>query len=240
MLQQNCEEFAWNLSRLSSADEIWAASCDYFAEQGFDGVFYADIAGPAQNIRTNIDASWMEAENDPDYAKRDPFFRHACNDASVKPTGALFLSEHPYLDDDERRFIMNAGESGLRAGLALPVRLRDQNGLCGWHVLSSHGRALVDQHRRHGLAQLRFAALFSHTQMQQLRVHPKRDCPLSGREVECLQWLASGLRTKEIARKTDLSPATVEFHLRNARFKLGATTREHALAIALRDRHISL
>ncbi|KFB10977.1 helix-turn-helix transcriptional regulator [Nitratireductor basaltis] len=240
MLQQNCEEFAWEISQLRTPDDVWDASCAYFAEQGFDGVFYADINGCSQKIRTNIDASWMSADDDPNYAARDPFFRHACNDASVKPTGALFLSEHPYLDDEERRFISNAGDTGLRAGLALPVRVRDQAGLCGWNILSSHGRALVDQHRRHSLAQLRFAALFSHTQMQQTAAAPVSASPLTGREMECLQWLACGMRTKEIARKTELSPATVEFHLRNARFKLGASTREHALALALRDGHITI
>lgn len=62
---------------------------------------------------------------------------------------------------------------------------------------------------------------------------------LSPREREVLLWLASGLRTAEIAHRMGIEPVTVGLHLQGARRKLGARTREQALAIALRDRHIS-
>ena len=62
---------------------------------------------------------------------------------------------------------------------------------------------------------------------------------LSPRESEALLWLASGLRTAEIAHRMGIEPVTVGLHLRGARKKLGARTREQALAIALRDGHIA-
>lgn len=58
---------------------------------------------------------------------------------------------------------------------------------------------------------------------------------LSQREAECLSLLAQGLRTQRIAERMAISPATVEFHFKNARRKLGAHTREHALAISVRN-----
>ncbi|WP_299482474.1 helix-turn-helix transcriptional regulator [uncultured Roseibium sp.] len=57
--------------------------------------------------------------------------------------------------------------------------------------------------------------------------------PLTVRECECLRELAHGERPQRIAATLGIAPITVDFHIRNARRKLGARTREHAIAIAL-------
>jgi DNA-binding CsgD family transcriptional regulator len=62
---------------------------------------------------------------------------------------------------------------------------------------------------------------------------------LSGRERECLLWLASGLRYDGIADRLGISEWTVMFHLKNARTKLGAATNEQALAKAILQGAIS-
>lgn len=59
---------------------------------------------------------------------------------------------------------------------------------------------------------------------------------LSPRESEVLDLMADGLKTEEIAQRLVLSPQTVETHVRNLKRKLGARTRVHALAIALKHR----
>ena len=56
---------------------------------------------------------------------------------------------------------------------------------------------------------------------------------LTHREVQCLQQLAVGERPQRIAALLGIAPITVEFHIRNARRKLGAKTREHAIAIVV-------
>ena len=58
---------------------------------------------------------------------------------------------------------------------------------------------------------------------------------LSRRDRQCLTLLAQGLRTQRIAERIAISPATVEFHFKNARKKLGALTREQALAISVQN-----
>jgi DNA-binding CsgD family transcriptional regulator len=60
-----------------------------------------------------------------------------------------------------------------------------------------------------------------------------RKGPLSKREREVLEMLAEGLNGAEIAEKLFLSPETVRTHVRNAMAKLGASTRSHAVALAL-------
>jgi DNA-binding NarL/FixJ family response regulator len=60
------------------------------------------------------------------------------------------------------------------------------------------------------------------------------DAPLSEREREILQLLAGGLHTEEVAGRIGLSAETVKSDTKRAIGKLGADTRVHAVAIALR------
>jgi DNA-binding CsgD family transcriptional regulator len=67
-----------------------------------------------------------------------------------------------------------------------------------------------------------------------------RSFTLSTREREVLTLLALGDDGEKIAADLFISPATVRTHIQNARHKLGATTRAHAIALALRDHEISI
>ena len=58
--------------------------------------------------------------------------------------------------------------------------------------------------------------------------------PLTPRETEVLQMLASGLGNKEIAAKLTISEHTVKFHVASILGKLGAATRTEAVSIGIR------
>ncbi|HKW34029.1 MAG TPA: response regulator transcription factor [Candidatus Acidoferrum sp.] len=58
--------------------------------------------------------------------------------------------------------------------------------------------------------------------------------PLTPRESEVLQMLASGLGNKEIAAKLAISEHTVKFHVASILGKLGASTRTEAVSIGIR------
>ena len=62
--------------------------------------------------------------------------------------------------------------------------------------------------------------------------------PLTRREVEILQMLANGLKTKAIALRLHVSPATVSNHVQNILRKLAAHSRLEAVAYARRPRLI--
>ncbi|WP_299024353.1 LuxR C-terminal-related transcriptional regulator [uncultured Sulfitobacter sp.] len=64
--------------------------------------------------------------------------------------------------------------------------------------------------------------------------------PLSARETDVLRWLACGFRNDQIALKAGIAEVTVRKHLLSARRKLRASTREQAVAIAIRDGWITL
>jgi NarL family two-component system response regulator YdfI len=58
--------------------------------------------------------------------------------------------------------------------------------------------------------------------------------PLTPRESEVLQMLASGLGNKEIASRLSISEHTVKFHVASILGKLGASTRTEAVSIGIR------
>lgn len=58
---------------------------------------------------------------------------------------------------------------------------------------------------------------------------------LSRREREILELVSKGMSTDEVAENLGLSAHTVRTHVKNAMRKLEATTRAHAVAIALRE-----
>lgn len=63
---------------------------------------------------------------------------------------------------------------------------------------------------------------------------------LSVREQDVLRYLAAGLRNNAIARKLGIAEITVRVHLTAARRKLGAATREQAIALAIRTGQLHL
>jgi PAS domain S-box-containing protein len=63
---------------------------------------------------------------------------------------------------------------------------------------------------------------------------------LSPREREILGLLARGLTGEQIADRLVLSPETIRTHIRNAREKLGASTRVEAVTMALLAQEIKL
>jgi LuxR family quorum sensing-dependent transcriptional regulator len=61
---------------------------------------------------------------------------------------------------------------------------------------------------------------------------------LSPREREVLTWVADGKSAWEIGMILNISKRTADEHVKTAARKLGVRNRSHAVAIALKDRHI--
>jgi DNA-binding NarL/FixJ family response regulator len=65
-----------------------------------------------------------------------------------------------------------------------------------------------------------------------------RDVHLNDREIETLTWVARGKTSLEISQILNLSKRTVDFHIDNARNKLGVSTRTEAAIKAVTGRLI--
>ena len=72
-----------------------------------------------------------------------------------------------------------------------------------------------------------------HEALRRLGVVPKAGSSLTPKETEVLKWVKQGESTWDISTILGISERTVKFHVGNIMQKLDATTRTHAVAIAL-------
>ena len=124
---------------------------------------------------------------------------------------------------------------GLHAGFTIPDRSAGDFkliSLCG-------DNADLDPRDR---AALHFAGLEAMNRMHDLGVRPRGAAgpSLTGRERECLQWIAAGKSDWEIGCILSISEKTVNSHVEHAKHKLGATTRAQAVVMALRCGAVAL
>jgi len=78
----------------------------------------------------------------------------------------------------------------------------------------------------------------------QALVHQSTDSPkvgsdLTGREREVLGLLSMGLSNQQIAEQLVITRATVKFHARSIRAKLGTATRTETVVLALQNRLVN-
>jgi DNA-binding NarL/FixJ family response regulator len=135
-------------------------------------------------------------------------------------------------DDPERRVVLYTGSSDeelLFSGL--------DSGARGYALKDGSPRELVD-----ALAQVAGGGSYVDPRLRPAllsRRATERLPSISNREREILDLLAQGLTGEAVAVRLVISAETVKTHIRNAMNKLEATTRVHAIAIALREGYIS-
>jgi LuxR family transcriptional regulator, activator of conjugal transfer of Ti plasmids len=145
-------------------------------------------------------------------------------------------SPSPAASEEERRLFGEAEEFGIECGLSFPIHDgRRHPALLSFAYPRRQGplSATIEKH-------LHLAALYFHVHARpKLEASGTPRFPLLSRaEASCLQWIARGKRSADIAEILDLSQHAVLWHLRSAKRKLGANTLSQAVAAALHDRMI--
>ncbi len=136
----------------------------------------------------------------------------------------------------EKEFMGEAATFGLVQGVTLGVK-------CGAQPvgsLFSFSGPRMGEHARH-LTLLE--SLVPHLHQALLRVAllpPAADPMLSSREREVLLWIKEGKTNWEISQILRLSERTVRFHVSNILYKLQASTRGQAVAVAMQQGVIGL
>jgi LuxR family transcriptional regulator (chaperone HchA-associated) len=157
------------------------------------------------------------------YVQRCPATQHV-----LHTDEAFFWSKNNQAGEDMYRIVQTPSGPGIH-GLQVPVFGR--NGLEG--AVSLGGQHLDSS----AATRLQLAIVSQHgfRKAKRLLEHTEREYPpsLTLREREVLQWIASGRRQTEIAAILDVSPRTVENHLRRARLRLGVATTAQAVHAAL-------
>lgn len=240
-VQNSTLDLLGTLKGCQRIEELWSAIDEHLLRCGVTHAIYAfvdPLDGMRSRILTQLPKSWQDYYADRCFERSDPYFEYCCHSFLPVRTGADFLPDYPYLNKNERELIREAGETGFRSGFAAPVRLKSRNrsAFGGWNFGTTLPRHQFETFLKEQGASFWLLAFFAHEHIERLSsVHNSgtEDFKLSGRERECLLWLARGLRTEAIAERLGIARITVDLHFRNARMKLRTATREQALAKAI-------
>lgn len=223
------EDFAERVAMETDPETLWVTATAWLEGLGFDRVLHLsfDRAG-MQAARTTLGCAFEDHYRDRRLSRHDPFLTYCLNGPGPLATGADYIADYPYLTEPEKEVILAASETGFRAGFSCVVR-SDQSGREAWNVGSTLPRAEIEAIRRERGLEVRLGLMALRGRLSRARGGVIGT--LTARERACLDLLSEGLRTKAIARALGVTPVTVELHLRNARGKLGAATRDQALLL---------
>lgn len=237
------------LDNESSLAGIWAIAVEHFREFGLFHVSYVFFGGPDGRLEDILMLSttpqeWVDAYSDnmgqPNSQLYNAFYDHCCNTYDGTKTGLAYIDEYKHYTNEERNLIKAIAQTGFTAGASFVMRKKSSDSsFGGWNLGGSFSKQEFDDLLAAEHESLRIVCMYFHERLQNFRsedVAAMRSYDrgiLSARQAQCLQLLAEGKRSKQIAHIMGVSLVTVEHHLRLARDKLGALTREQALAKAI-------
>lgn len=239
-VDRSIQSFSERLEAASDFRKTWQVIHEEFESYGVEHLIYMFMRPGAPDddplVCSNLPGWWADYYLDENLARHDPFFK-TCFTYAPTGTGPVFNDDNSHLiNDDEKRFINEASETGFMSGIASPVRLHNPGHFGGWNFGTGMSRADFERYLPAHSDRLQLMGFIAHEALQRkaaLLGEQRNSKRLSGRERECLLWLARGLRSSEIADRLNLATVTIDLHFRRIRKKLRAATREEALAKAI-------
>jgi DNA-binding CsgD family transcriptional regulator len=223
----------------------WHAAQRAADKIGVKSILVAQAVGIQGDIRwmnTDMPSDWIEEYLACGYVEVDPPVLNLSKQKGNMSVDCGVL--HRGDASDKREWDLNHGLKAAGFGSLFCSCYKDATGYDRFVTLAYDGHHLEDQPASQVELQL-FSALLASTIERDTVApgngyQPARPSPLTQRQREVLSLLAEGMMTARIAETLGLSEAAVSLHFANARKALGASTREHALALALTRGFISL
>lgn len=183
---------------------------------------------PLAGLITTFPKRWLEHYRCDGLIEIDPILRH-CGRELV-----------PFFWDSERRrargrsqhFWQQREQHGLRSGLSIPLRYELLRGTLS---VAFDDTQITEQEGLSNPAIYQLFMLIPYLlagMRHQLQgpAQPRQD--LTPKEMDCLYWASVGKTTWEISHILTCSERTIDFHLLNARRKLGSVSRQQAVSAA--------
>ncbi len=215
-----------------SEQEIFDRVAQLAKELGFDYCAYGlqmpiPVSSPKVYMINNYPDAWRQQYAKAEYLAIDPTVRHGRSSMSPIAWSARDQKGH-------RDFWDDAIGHNISHGWCQSAFTR--TGIGGLLTLSrSSGPITVDE-LTHKETQLRWLVSVTHESMAQRQVGRLNDLnpvQLSARETEILRWTADGKSAQEIADILHVTKHTIEFHIKNATYKLQAVNKTSAVVKAL-------
>ena len=245
MLPKTIIDLSDRLDAAETPDAVITAVIEFAARFGISALRYGhDGALTPKGVRPPMIIGRTDPDFDAAYIdgrayEYDPTVRHAASSTRHAWTGLEFERGMPGVDPRHLDFLeRSAADFGLNSGIVLPIRNGASKTFGGFIMFSDLSGSELVRACGADVLELRLGALLADQAMMKagLQAEPpdRFASPLSPRESECLKWLAAGYRNDRIAQRMGITNPTVEAHLASLRRKLKATTREQAVAIAVR------
>lgn len=227
-----------SLERQTSVDAALDSMEHAFHRFGFETLIVTGLPNPDQRFEQVVLAKrwppeWFKIYNKNEYIRVDPVAR-LCRQ-SINP---FEWSQAPYDAATEPRaaeVMRRATDFRMSRGFIIPI-----HGQTDFDSCVSLGGQDLDLNP-HSKPAIHLMALYAFDRIRRLIKPKEKAIPaLTEREVEVLTWSAHGKSAWEIGEILNISQRTVEEHASNARRKLGAMNRVHAIALAMSRRLIQI
>lgn len=238
-------DFIDESNRADSTHSIRALMERAAGDFGFDKYAYCALTGhdrydagdnPAPAVAHNFPASWIDYYFEHGYQHKDPVVLLAPE--MERPFLWNGLGEAYDLDRAQETLMRQAGESGLKDGVGVPLHgPRSNVCLVTFAAGDGHPDPGAEMPKLEVLAAQFHSAYSTVGRSENNR---RTSVALSMRERDCLHWIARGKSSWDIGMILNISENTVNYHLRNAFDKLDSNTRTLAVVKALRYGLISL
>ena len=198
-------------------------------ELGFNRYAYLNIQPARTFAVSNYPDEWQSRYLSRNYTNIDP----------VVSTARRLMTAFTWAPGNARQgvskqvraFYAEAGDFGIRSGISIPIRTAFSH--MSMLTLASERPSLSLEKDIDQIAATTAVALL-HATIEHREVEPtaRATIELTAKQSLCLAWSAEGKTMRDIASIEDMSYATVNFHLNNARRALNASSLAQATALA--------
>ncbi|HML42684.1 MAG TPA: autoinducer binding domain-containing protein [Hyphomicrobium zavarzinii] len=196
---------------------------------GFDGYAFLYVEPLRIQAVSNYAQEWQDRYFAEGFRHVDPVLQTACT--TMRPFTWSAPALHECKTRQLKRFYSEAADFGIRSGISIPVQTPGRH--MSMLTLASVKPSLSLDKDIDEIAAVT-AVAFLHASLEGRNARPtaQHRIELTARQALCLKWSAEGKSMKDIAVLENLSFATVNFHLNNARETLNAASLAQATAIA--------
>jgi DNA-binding CsgD family transcriptional regulator len=232
------EKFIEDSNGCTTQHQLFELYTGILSEFGFGSAVYTFMTDhpsvsqkAGHGVQSNYPSDWMGHYQEKSYHLIDPVVRTGL--ASNVPFRWRSLAERLSLSTEQKQFMLEAEEAGLKSGIGIP--LHRANGEIAGVGIASDSEIVLDNIT---LAKLNLLTQQFHTVYCDME-NPSgwntlEQVILTNREKEILKWLACGKSYQDIADILVCSRSTVRFHLGNCYKKLQANDKIFAITKAIR------
>lgn len=226
-----------------TSEERWIAAEELSKQFGIKSLLVAEVESDTKDfawLNTNLPDTWMDEYLDQGYVEVDPFVARLGTAPGTAIVESATLKREDTVNQKEWTLNHALKDAGVGSMFCSNFSQPGQNGKL---ITLSFEQDIAAAFDNAPIEVTLFSALLAAVLGPSDAPSNKqfiRNYKLTTRQREVLSCLAEGMMNARIAEKLGITEASVAFHLANARRALGASTREHALALALKHGLISL